>query len=170
MSFFLQRIVLDVFINFLHCLKKRRRGKPRRRLRSLFFDLAAAEPDAVSLADRRQLSFFVIIVCIGLIQLFPAQYDDGLAVGDELLAGGGDDDAVLYIFVDRIKLRHVGLGNEEIYISLDSRQLIVRTGHRRRDDRVVRRNLAVVPGPALDAAVGPPGPLGQGFYLKGGLN
>lgn len=111
--------------------------------------------DGIALADDGKFPlFFFVVVLIALVKDLPARHGNGLAVGDEGLVGTVDGDPRLVVFVDGIELGQIGLSDEIVDALLDGRQFFEGAGNGRRDDGVVSRDLAVVPGPALDLAVG----------------
>ena len=162
-QFLLQAFILDVLIDFLHRCQERRRREPRRRLRRFLVDLAVLVVDAVALADRRQgpLFFVFLVVLIALIEDFPARHGDGLAVSDKGFVSGFDDHARLVVFMDGIELGQIGLGDEIVDMLLHRRQFIKGAGYGRRDDGVMGRDFAVVPGAAAYLAVGTGRPFRQ---------
>ena len=162
-QFLLQALVFDVLIDFLHGCQEGRRREARRRLSRLFVDLAVLIMDAIALADSRQgpLLFFVVIVLVALIEDLPARHGDRLAMGDEAFISRFDDHARLVVFMDGIELGNIGLGDEVINMLLHRRQFIEGTGYGRRNDGMMGRDLAVVPGAAAYLAVGIGDPFSQ---------
>ena len=118
--------------------------------------------DGIAFADDGKFSlFFVVFILVALIKGFPAKNGNGLAVGDEGLVGAVDGNPRLVVFVDGIELGQISLGDEVIDALLEGSQFVEGTRNGRRDDGVMGRDLAVVPGPTLDFAVSPGSPFGK---------
>ena len=147
----LRRFVLDVFVDLLHALQESRGGKACGRLRLARAELCGHIVRCVALFHRRQDgTFFVLFLRILLIfrravHRTPPCRTLRASARSKQLAVVGDLHLRLVIDVVRMELCNVGACNQLVDVPLHRTEPREVHGHGRRDNRVVRGDLRVVP-------------------------
>ena len=161
--------ILDVFMDFLHTGQQSRRRKAYRRLGRALRDRTFLPVHTVLLLHGRQglvalivLDVLLVLVAFpafGLIHGLPAQVPLRAATGGKEFLFIGDFHLGLIIGMHRIELSDIATRDQMIEIAFlgGHRQHIGLDG--RRDDRMMGRDLLIVPGPALDLHIRFRGPL-----------
>ena len=171
---FLRLGIEHVLVDLLHALQERRRREARRRLRRTLLERAACVRHGVALLQWRQdAAFFFLAVCVARISFFarallrravngtPARLNLAPPIHGERLAVIVESRTRLLINMLGIELRDERLRDQAVDVLLRLRERPDPRTHARRNDRMVRRHLLVVPCAALDLRVRAARPMRQ---------
>ena len=111
-------LILDIFMDFLHCLEQGRVGKTLWRCCNFLFDHSVVISYDITFCDcwkhRSFFTVFIRILFILLVNFLPAHCQDRFSVPDEFLIRTRDDDFGRLVCMDGIELGKIGFYHEQI--------------------------------------------------------
>ena len=147
-------------MDFFHRREQCGGCKSTRRTGALLLGGSLLKISRIAHFHRRQQPLILVFFLLGLsvVKLLPAKFTNDPPPGCKLLSRVANSDAGLAIGMHRKELGDISLRDEKIQVPLGFAQVFLIVFFHRGNNRMMGRDLFIIPGPAAYVHISPSGP------------